>query len=912
MKDFRTYIKENNDPVDFFKDKYFPYSTKEEMLDIAKKIHEMGFRTYSKLSEMTYLDYKYFYYEPSEKCFCRSQDKERMEKSIASNINDIDKKYKRIENPDDPYGEEDWGYEKIGESKDNIINLVDEILKFDNFKDFIKHISSLVIGNRISIYDLKREDDKYHVIKGAHGSSGTDITPIKVVAGQAPYDIVKKAAENFCGKQISISVIDIHYRGNDTILYITDKIVIKKVSRTHSDIDPYGEENWEEDHVEDILNERLVITDKKIGSEEILNKGLPVLDDFIGWVHVSPLPNHNMHATKFYIEKNRNNPNPNTLWIVYDKYQYLPDLSINTNSYPDEDMDCDLNKNFYLAKVEEMEGKRIFTPDDPYGEEDWGWEVKENKFESGYFVIRIHSLNEYNELMRLLEEDGHMWSNGRYPTLGTTLYSDRMQVIWVEYRLSWSDYNYYETHNGHNFPCIEFKDFTEERMKKYKRIERPDLDPYGEEDWGREEIIKESLANRYVFSLSSAFDDYLKTIFKQKSDSDMILYQGFEDYLNELLLNKVVQFSGRIKDAHQFQFKDYEIEIKNIFVEKDGPTASSVNFTDDNGVVYHTHCGKVVRVIFPGYLQRREELYKKTREIDPYGEEQWEDEILDSRLDEAYASSGKKYKIGDVVIYKWKNLTNKLEDIGKIVDIFYNSRDDMYGYLVKFNRPQKYCHTGFSGYMSDSEEIREVNYKSKEDDCRWAENKHLSLAAEADIEEYSYRSKQREEKEKRLKSLHKEDDPYGEEIWERKGHGGHRRRGKENKAKELYLRDISSSFIGWPYKDKPELYLKLGKVRNSWREEIGDYMVEFEDVNGRIHKSRIRSIDIRFRTSGKRINPIISGVSVIFQEKGDKISTYRYAWGSNVEIKLPQTIKIYEPQRFFSDIDPYGEEDWDD
>ena len=134
--------------------------------------------------------------------------------------------------------------------------------------------------------------------------------------------------------------------------------------------------------------------------------------------------------------------------------------------------------------------KKIKNPNDPYGEEDWGWEeIKESNeyIPSGDFAVLVRNEKEWNDIMRKLEDWGCKWTNGNTPT--SKFYEKIIEVIWVEKTkysenpmISHSDLKYYKTHSRYAGPIIDITN------KKYKKIEQPDVDPYGEEDWGWEEI----------------------------------------------------------------------------------------------------------------------------------------------------------------------------------------------------------------------------------------------------------------------------------------------------------------------------------------------------------------------------------------------------------------------------------------
>ena len=113
---------ENDTIIDYLKNKIIMYSTKEEMISIARILNGNGFKTYTPLYKMEKerLDYKYYFCDLNG-VFVRSMEEFKLrnweELTLLDLSNLLDKKFKKIENPiDDPYGEEDWGWEELKEN----------------------------------------------------------------------------------------------------------------------------------------------------------------------------------------------------------------------------------------------------------------------------------------------------------------------------------------------------------------------------------------------------------------------------------------------------------------------------------------------------------------------------------------------------------------------------------------------------------------------------------------------------------------------------------------------------------------------------------------------------------------------------------------------------------------------------
>ena len=122
-------MKDNDYIFYLIKDCTIIYDTKQEMLDIATILNNLGFKLYTKLENLKDLDYNGYYYDNNS--FVRTRKIEGKELSYKDFMLLVSKKYKKIENPDiDPYNEEDWGYEIINNEIQEKIHLI----KFKDYK----------------------------------------------------------------------------------------------------------------------------------------------------------------------------------------------------------------------------------------------------------------------------------------------------------------------------------------------------------------------------------------------------------------------------------------------------------------------------------------------------------------------------------------------------------------------------------------------------------------------------------------------------------------------------------------------------------------------------------------------------------------------------------------------------------
>jgi hypothetical protein len=137
--------------------------------------------------------------------------------------------------------------------------------------------------------------------------------------------------------------------------------------------------------------------------------------------------------------------------------------------------------------------KRIKNPEvDPLGEEDWGWEegITESSFinlSKDEFVIIITNKNIFEEVMKKLHKLGYTWWGSNKSILDKK-YDHDYEVLWLAGQLiSYSDMDYFNNHRN-SVVNLTDEEFIKIKDKKLKKLQNKELDPYGEDDWGFEEI----------------------------------------------------------------------------------------------------------------------------------------------------------------------------------------------------------------------------------------------------------------------------------------------------------------------------------------------------------------------------------------------------------------------------------------
>jgi hypothetical protein len=187
------------------------------------------------------------------------------------------------------------------------------------------------------------------------------------------------------------------------------------------------------------------------------------------------------------------------------------------------------------------------------------------------FAICVHDVVEYDYLMDFLEDNNFIWGGSRTPVrdlnLARYIGVEGIYIYISSYKtISWSG-SYPKSEK-----VVQFNDFfVRSNMKK---IERPDQDPYNEEDWGYE-TNEQSDAEQYA-----KFQDYYGRLKAKKEDDDLFpIFKvgdevtpedpyGEEDWSDNFYEKMTIKFSRFSKI--QENSKDEEIiYMKNLYEEYD-------------------------------------------------------------------------------------------------------------------------------------------------------------------------------------------------------------------------------------------------------------------------------------------------------------------------------------------------------
>jgi len=580
----------------------------------------------------------------------------------------------------DPYGEEDW----LGESFSDMYRKNEPDYDVKELKRDLK---------KYGIDILKRTffaaDDKELIIpvkKFLH-DKGFDIDPHNMVKrvfnyqndiDVFGYDKGQELFTRWCGLQTSL------YRGRyyDYLITLTDFVDIitdlygfnleeynkeKERSPIHKDVDPYDEEEWDDDYPTNVreskLYEEIKFKESKVsfvvkriedtyGGYTIDPKDIVTLNKYYtGWVKITPdLETYIMYA-------NRWKESHSMLLLSYDRYVFNGQISpVSHGERGDYSMSSNKIK---IIKYEELEPVRKFTEDDPYGEEDWemnesekskdfkvsskiickktlkanfgncftrgkeyvitGYSIKDKKFfvdgnNEVSFQFNLDEMREYftnNPLPRVFnpndpygEEDWDMnesmyddYQVGKeyiYVGILDDRVGQKVKLLRIIDDRSPSD------NAGHPF-YVEFEDkdrmyVAKTSIQKGQKIERPEIDPYGEENWGytnerkipykkilcpdlwEEETINERIKNKLVKIAKDFFNDVeLETDIKDihltgsmanynytdESDIDVHIVIDFKDVNEDIdLVKKAVDGQRFIWNLrHNIVIKGHDVEI---------------------------------------------------------------------------------------------------------------------------------------------------------------------------------------------------------------------------------------------------------------------------------------------------------------------------------------------------------------
>jgi len=298
-------------------------------------------------------------------------------------INDADPNY-------EPYPGAPKRKARMKGSKENSLKRLSRI--------FSEHNKIFIPANRVVMYNLVEylRDAQEKLIGGYfwETSSGTVVrgTTDKRYTGKQEEIVITRPRYIYTNgdhlilksQKVGGTVWD---REKETYLDINKPIYGKMVHWIDPELDPYGEEEWD-DEVREITEirsfDKFIPTGKSISSNEIEDmiekRDVRVLnEDYIGRVMVSDLPNYYIHITNWIIN-NDGRQRYKGLRFYYDNY-YDP----NGKHYQfTTERVYYFKSNITITTYKEIDPMIIIDERDPYGEEDWREYVISEQFNEEY------------------------------------------------------------------------------------------------------------------------------------------------------------------------------------------------------------------------------------------------------------------------------------------------------------------------------------------------------------------------------------------------------------------------------------------------------------------------------------------------------------------------------------------------
>jgi hypothetical protein len=166
--------------------------------------------------------------------------------------------------------------------------------------------------------------------------------------------------------------------------------------------------------------------------------------------------------------------------------------------------------------------------------------------------------------------------------------------------------------------------------KKIKKIDNPDLDPYGEEDWGWK--IEEQVENIYEVDIIATIDSLFG------GDTQMFVNQ-----MNDVGINKIVTYISENGDncgkfiIVKYSTSDYYVMNKNTPVKIDTINGKS---------------GHPSKLIFEEPIIFKKVELIKNLDLDPYGEEDWGWKEVKEQIGISDKELPCEFEIGDEVMLR--------------------------------------------------------------------------------------------------------------------------------------------------------------------------------------------------------------------------------------------------------------------
>ena len=221
------------------------------------------------------------------------------------------------------------------------------------------------------------------------------------------------------------------------------------------ELDPFGEEHW------GYIQESLTIDDFQVGDRVKINE-----------LGVKNMHNNFLGITADEYSKIRSNGIVIEI-LFYDNRLYIEWENEDSSSYP-------------VKYVEKIDYKKRRNPNiDPFNEENWGY-VQEKK--EDIYILVTPKFYEYC--------DRYKWSMRSFvgkvfKVEGESNFKNMDVYMLDKYdKNNWNQTVEFSHYGSYAIPCDCAEIVNPNSIKKIKKLEKPEIDPFGEENWG---YVQESL-----------------------------------------------------------------------------------------------------------------------------------------------------------------------------------------------------------------------------------------------------------------------------------------------------------------------------------------------------------------------------------------------------------------------------------
>lgn len=281
-----------------------------------------------------------------------------------------------------------------------------------------------------------------------------------------------------------------------------------------------------------------------------------------------------------------------------------------------------LDKNCKIVIVPKFQK---FTKEDPYGEEEWEMnetvDVIRNKYNEIHIII--NSVKEYEDIISFLKNHNFLWITSGELNKFTPDWVKKKEFNGKQClvaRIKNKELcNSPHTSDNDIMKALSVKDFKKKYTEIFSefnknaekmRLLHIDDDPYNEEDWDINENLSEDIV------------DVNNRIFIRSLENELGS-EGCLNYLRRNLIGKVVKFTSRgiyevvkedFKKGIIHEFRTFEFKVKDVTHKKD--FTHEYYFIDENGDKYQAFSHSNID------WKSKKKIIRSPE--DPYGEEDWE------------------------------------------------------------------------------------------------------------------------------------------------------------------------------------------------------------------------------------------------------------------------------------------------